>query len=58
MFSGCISLEVRQQDTKTVDEGFIFTCPTDLPDYAVVQMFASCITTGFTGDPTPGYSYY
>lgn len=60
MFEDCTSLHIKQQDTKTGDEGFILTCPEEskIPTNAVANMFAGCICTGFDGTPTPNKSYY
>ncbi len=58
MFIGCYSLKIRQQETKTGDEGFIFTCPSqsDL-DGPVEYMFVDT-DSSFTNDPVTGFSYY
>ncbi|MCQ3907287.1 MAG: hypothetical protein MJ219_00560 [Mycoplasmoidaceae bacterium] len=60
MFDGCTSLKIKQQDTKTEDEGYIFTCPGEggIPKNAVTNMFHDCACTGFEDTPNPGKSYY
>ncbi|MCQ3907299.1 MAG: hypothetical protein MJ219_00620 [Mycoplasmoidaceae bacterium] len=57
MFYDCDSLKIKQQDTKTTDDGFVFTCPSNIPAGAVEDMFYG--TSGsWAGDPTSGKSYY
>ena len=52
MFEGCTKLKVN-----TSSGNKIFTCPSDIPIYAVNNMFGS--TGGsFTGEPTSGNTYY
>ncbi len=58
MFLNCTSLCIREQDEKTTDDGFIFTCP-NVGREPVFGMFRG-ISSGseFRGDPQVGKSYY
>lgn len=52
MFNNCTKLKVN-----TTSGNKIFTCPSDIPSFAVSSMFSS--TGGsFTGTPTAGNTYY
>lgn len=52
MFQGCTKLKVN-----TSSGNKIFTCPSSIPSYAVINMFSGTGGT-FTGTPTAGNTYY